>query len=123
IAERIYQIEGVRTEMQTRRVWLTRPMYDLDLARMLAADRTILDAATQPSFPAARAMLAAHSLPPPGVTLAGGKVAPRFSRVTSDKMLGYLDRIIETDMRVRTERRFAAVSLAAALYRADHQNA
>src|SRR5206468_12112183 len=52
------------------------------------------------------------SAPPP--------TPPRFSRQISSTFLSGIDRIVETDARARLARSAAAVSLAAQLYRADH---
>jgi hypothetical protein len=54
---------------------------------------------------------------------ATGHEAPRFSRAIGDRMVGPVDRIIQTDMRLRTDRRFAAIALAIALWRGDHAGA
>ena len=55
VAERVYQIDAMRSVLPDN--WITRPMYELDLARLLRMDQIALRAAEQPDFASARAML------------------------------------------------------------------
>jgi len=120
--ERVDQIETMRREAAS--VWLTRPLYQLDLARVLRADRTLMQAAAQDNWPAAHAMLLADpAMPDFTGRRASGKEGPRFSRSLGDGIVRFVDRAMQTDMRCRAERRFAAISLAVALWRADHKGA
>lgn len=125
VGERVLQIEIMRWD--TRGVWAIRPMYELDLARMLKADLALISASTQPTLPAAKSLLSellsrsGDSFSAFNLTQQPDRDPPRFSRQLSTMLLPSLERVIETDMRVRTERRMAAVSLAAQLYRADHR--
>jgi hypothetical protein len=126
VAERVFQIETVREVDQ--KVWVIRPMYKLDLARMLAADATLMRAATQPTLGAARDVLglAAPSGTPgvgTGVPATPAAPPPPSSRVLSATILQSLHRVIETDMRIRVDRHVAAISLAVRLYRVDHGGA
>ena len=109
-----------------------RPMFRLDALRMLEQDDGMIAAATQPTLPAAKAVLAGAAAarpppaaPPPGARLFGG-AGPRpakrlpinYTRMLSAEMLP-APRIIDHSFRVRVDRRMTAVSLAAQLYRAD----
>ena len=119
-------------EWASRSTRLLRPMVMLDLARALAVYRPGAEAAAEPTWHAARAVLARHGrLPPPAPSVHYYAALPPVGNARrrpidfaglisrSDLMLR-VDRVIEQDARVRAERRAAAVSLAAQLYRADH---
>ena len=122
VAERIGQIETMRREASN--TWATRPLYELDLARVLRADHTFFKAAEQSDGPAARAMLLADpSMPDFDGRRAGPNAAPQFSRYLGDRVTRFMNHIFVTEMRYRTERHFAATALAVALWRADHRGA
>jgi hypothetical protein len=119
--ERIEQIDTIRREAAA--TWVTRPLYELDLARVLRADRTLIKAAELDNWPAAHAMLLADPAMPDFGGRISTKTTPRFSRFLGDRIVSFADRALQTDMRGREERRFAAIALAVALYRADHNGA
>lgn len=116
--------------------WILRPMFQLESVRMAEEDEALLEAAAQPSWPAAKAVLASAALrrPPPGpppraATLftGVGTSPPKrdvidYTRLLSSNLLGTssMGRPIAQHMRARNEKRLTAVSLAAQLYRADH---
>jgi hypothetical protein len=111
---------------------MTRPMFRLDAVRMIERNAALMEAAAQPSSPAANAVLAraAGAGPPAPPTGANLFNPPRVGRVKRERIdypvllssklanIG-MGRAIEHHMRVRAERRMTAVSLAAQLYRAD----
>jgi hypothetical protein len=112
-----------------------RPMFQLDALRMLEQDGVLLEAAVQPNWPAAGAVLArgAARKPVPAPAAAGAAwfgarpVPPKrvpidYARVLSSNLVGGTGtgRAIQLHMRMRSERRMSAVSLAAQLYRTDH---
>ena len=113
---------------------LLRPMFDLDTVRTVRATNAMIDASAAPDWPAAGSALRANAaIPaqqPPGALSAamfGGPASRQrrrpvdYTRLISMEV-GLLptSRGIEQDMRARTERRMAAVSVAVQLYRADH---
>jgi hypothetical protein len=116
-----------------------RPMFRLEAARMAGQDEILLEAAQQPSWPAAQAVLArgAAKRPPPGPpsrsVAALFRIAPAspqrepvdYTTLLSSTLLGTspMGRPITHDMRATAEKRMVAVSLAAQLYRADHNGA
>lgn len=116
--------------------WVLRPMFQLESVRMAEEDEPLLEAAAQPSWPAAKAVLASAALrrPPPGPPLPAanvfsGRGTPPtnrdvidYTRLLSSNLLGTspMGRPITQHMRARNEKRLTAVSLAAQLYRADH---
>ena len=116
-----------------RKSRLLHPMFELEVARLAEDHRPYLDAAEQPTWPAAaQAMAAAGKVvapPPPKFYLFGvGPAAANARRPVVDyaRLLGDSDlpasggRVIMQEMRTRQQRRMTAVSLAAQLYRADH---
>jgi hypothetical protein len=119
-------------EWAARRTTLLRPMVRLDLARMLEGGRAGFEAAKAPTFPAAQDVLRrAGRLPPapPAIEYWLGAAPPRGARrktidfahlLSRSDLVVRVDRVLEMDAKVRFERRAAAVSLAAQLYRADH---
>jgi hypothetical protein len=128
--ERALRVEA--GEWAARRTRLLRPMVHLDLVRMLDAGRADSDAARQPTWPAAKAVLERtgrlnpppatihyyRTLPPPTGTRA--EPIDFVHLLTRSDLMPNVGRALEMDMRVRFIRRSAAVSLAAQLYRADH---
>ena len=131
--ERVMQLD--LAEWFGARSWVLRPMFRLDAARMLDAGEVLDEAARHAHLPPATDVLRrnAHRLLPPtppgkSVLWPGaatpGKKPERidFPRVVSVELLSgsSLGRIIVQHLRGTTERRMAAVSLAARVYRADH---
>jgi hypothetical protein len=130
--ERALQVD--MAEWMGRAAPTLRPMYLLDAVRMLHVDEAVMEAAAQPNWPAAKAVIdraiARKAVPPPPTPQANmfGTVAitqrePNdHPRLLSSNLIGGLSvsRAIERNMQLRAERRMAAVSLAAQLYRADH---
>ena len=84
---------------------LVAPMFKLDLIKMIRDFNTTIDAAGKPTWPAAKATLG--KLPPPAGPLA---------RV----LMPSLGRAVETEFRVRCERRMVAVALAVRMYHQEH---
>lgn len=129
VGDRAYTLESARALTETAR--LTGPMFDLDIARIAAYDPLLPQAATQPSWPAVQAVLAKQPPAPPRAAPPPAPAGTRVRRVAVDFPHALSDasnfpmswRSIQQDMRVRMERRMAAVSLAARLYRADHGGA
>jgi hypothetical protein len=87
----------------------------IGLARLLKWEPFIDQAGLQTDYPAARAILAAH--PPPPREMYG------YITVMAGMLQPSMDRMIEVRFRSLCERRLAAVALAIALYRADHNGA
>lgn len=129
VAERVLQIDTV--DWITQDIWVCKPMYKLDLARVLAIDHVLISAATQPTLPAAEAILSAYEFRKAAVPLSafglGPSERPRdppdFTRQMSSLLSGALDRVVEANMRARLERTFARIALAMQLYRSDHHGA
>jgi hypothetical protein len=120
-----------------------RPMFQLDAVRMAKANRAVIAAAGQPDWWAAKATLrndpVLKSIGPPqsGLAVVFGRAA-RGGAAGTHPPVDYTTvlttdvcnlqaagnwRAIETDFRLRAERRLAAASLAVQLYRADHAGA
>ena len=131
--ERASQID--MAEWMARQAKSTRPMFDLDTVRMLEQDAVLMEAASKPTMPAARAALAKSptlTVPPapPAAPMFPAGTAPRarqpvdYTRLLSSNLIGgvAMSRTIQQNMRVRADRRMSAVSLAAQVYRADHGN-
>lgn len=132
--ERVTQLD--LADWLGRGSWVLRPMLRLDAVRMLEADEEITEAAAQTNQPAARVVLARldAKLPPPlppgrrvlSPTAPGAAGARRepidFARLLSNDFLNGASsgRIVIQHLRGVTERRMTAVSLAAQLYRAEH---
>jgi hypothetical protein len=130
--ERVMQLDVA--EQLARRAELLRPMFALDAARMLELDEVIMEAASKPNLPAAKASLARGAAwkPPPAVPAAAlfGPAPPPgakrqaidFARIMSGLTFnpGAALRTIQRSMESRADRRMSAVSLAVQLYRADH---
>jgi hypothetical protein len=126
--EQVIQIDT--GEWMGRAAPLLRPMYQLDAVRMLKVDEGVMEAAVQPTWPAAKAVIATLKSVPPAaqVNPFGGtvpitkRVPTDHSRLLSSNLVGGLSvgQAIERNMRLCAERRMTAVSLAAQLYRADH---
>lgn len=109
---------------------LLKPMADLDVARVAALQPLLPRAATQPTLPAAQAVLAQQPAAPkvagprPGPPGQRHREAVDFTRVLSEGLGGGAgSRVLQVEFRVRAERRMAAVSRAVQLYRADHGGA
>jgi hypothetical protein len=90
---------------------ILRPMLDLDAIRVLQDDESIVRAASQSNYPAARALYS------PGVASQTPSQI-RLSRVVSYRA-GQFGRVVDTEFRGVGTRRLAAVSLAVRLYRLD----
>ena len=132
--ERIMQLDMV--DWLARGAWVLRPMLRLDAVRMLDADEVVAEAGAQANQRAARAVLARDPgtmAPPlrPGRSIfsrvaagaAGGRREPMdFARLLSNEMVNgsASGRVVIQHLRSTNERRMAAVSLAAQLYRAEH---
>ena len=115
---------------------LLRPMFQLDALRMAEHGDALMEAASQPSWPAADAVLlrAAAARPPvpppvraaalfaPPAAAAAKREPVDYPRLLSNSLFGAttLGRAIDQHMRLRADRRMTAVSLAAQLYRADN---
>jgi hypothetical protein len=135
--------DGLRRALLFERVamldmmnWLGRgtvlltPLLEIQTARMLADQEVYLRATDEVNFPAAAAVMSVTPQlpqtrwPPPGTPRAAKppriQVPPRYTNVPGGALAFSWNRALETDMRVRGERRMAAISLAAQLYRADH---
>jgi hypothetical protein len=129
--ERVAQLDVA--EQMARTAELLRPMFALDAERVLEQDGFLVEAASKPNLPAAKARLAeaAARKPPPAASGApmfgptpppGTKRQPiDYTRIVSSATLptGAL-RAVQNHMISRTDRRMSAVSLAVQLYRADH---
>ena len=117
---------------------LLRPMFDLDAVRLARAGAALAKASTLPNSQAVKESLAAEPLlqqPRQVVTPVGPGARPPaggaatqpvvdYTRILStDVALTNFGRAIEQDIRVRMERRLAAVSLAVRLYRVDRAGA
>lgn len=107
--------------------WLIRPLADLDKVRLNRGLDVAEETFAHGDYEQVRAALAARSWalavdPARGaVTAAGGLVAvPRYSRWFSAGLAIDPSRYALTHFRVLADRRMTAVSLAAALFRADH---
>jgi len=114
---------------------VVRPMFEHDALRMLAYDRALVDAAAEPTWPAARARLAAATAAlaptapaPPIASMTRWTTAPPARRVPIDytRLLSFnflsgmtTGRATGQSLFVRAERRMGAVNLAAHLFRAD----
>lgn len=120
LGERIMQIDQLRTFADGDRV--LAPMYKLDLINFLKIDEALIASAAQPNWPAVKAQLASVYPNRWGTGVSpltkSPRPAPRLSRPFSGNT--YLARYVETDLRGRMCWHMTAVSLAAQLYRADH---
>lgn len=129
-AERVMQVDT--SAWATGNLWLLRPMFDLDARRMVRNNEAMHEAARQPDLPAAKAAYARRRparptpKPKPVPAFPGGPAKPNpvsFPTMMSTALDFAGDRAIERDLRMRTERRMAAVALAVRLYRLDHGGA
>ena len=120
-------------EWAARTTRLLRPMVWLDLARLLDKEQAGIDAASQRSWPAARTLLERAGrlpAPTPAINYYPSALPPpkrpapvdHAHLLSRSDLLGSVDRAVLMDHRVRAQRRAAALSLAAQLYRADHGN-
>ncbi|HEX3355570.1 MAG TPA: hypothetical protein VHS31_01215, partial [Tepidisphaeraceae bacterium] len=109
---------------------LLAPVFERDAIGRSADLSEAIRTAAQPSWPIMQRMSAGGQgrnaslspawVMPLGGPLPPGQAAPRFSRILFANVFVGNFRAIETNRRVRDEIRFAALSLAAQLYRADH---
>ena len=115
---------------------LLRPMFDLDAVRLVRGNNALVAATQLPNSQALKDSVGAEPLiqqkpqspalvapggPKPKAILSAKNPPIDYTRLLStDISGGGMWRGIEQDIRVRTERRMAAVSLAVQLYRADH---
>lgn len=125
VHERVAQIDS--TSMFADSVLLIRPMFQLDLARCLAREQTIIRAARLDTWPAAKSVLDTLPSVPLNsrVTFSFGSQntdpsAPRYARMLSSLYVPALERFVFSGYRIQAERRLAATSLAIQLFRADH---
>jgi hypothetical protein len=126
VGDRAYGLAAM--EEMTGGARLLKPMAELDMARVTAQQPLMPQAATQPTWPAAQAILARQPVPAvrprPKPRRSGHRAPVDFAHVLSNDNAGGAGlRLIQIEMRQRAERRMAAVSLAAQLYRADHGGA
>ncbi len=105
--ERMMQVDSI--DWMTNNSLLLRPMYQLDQVRVLEPMRQFISSTTQPTWPAAQQAMTA---PAP--------LKPSLARLMSSVLSPSLQRAIEIDYRIHTERAMTAVSLAARLYQIDH---
>src|SRR4051794_31466778 len=87
----------------------------IGLARLLKWEPLIDQAGLQADYPAARAILVAHPAPP--------RVMYGYIPTMAGILQPSMERLVEVRFRSLCERRFAAIALAIALYRADHNGA
>jgi hypothetical protein len=120
---------------------LVRPMFDLDAVRLVRANNSLIAASTLPNSPAVKQAISTEPLLGQSRQITTGGPLARFhgniyvppgtrarqpvidyTRILGSDVVGTtLVYPIEQDIRLRTERRLAAVSLAARLYRLDHE--
>jgi hypothetical protein len=105
------------------RTWVIRPLADAQLLRDDHNFEIEIAAAVLQNKPQVMAALARttaeHALERGAITPKQYRDVPRYSRWFGSAW--YFDRYFETSFRVRAERRIAAVSLAAQLFRGDHR--
>jgi hypothetical protein len=117
------------------RASLLRPMFQLDAVQLVRANNALVAASTLPNSQAVTKAASAEPLLQgslrqipgvfsPGVPAPGAPAKDPpvdYTRILGTHLIGSnLVRAIEADIRVRTERRLAAVALAVRLYRVDH---
>ena len=117
--ERVVHLDAA--EHVARFAPVLRPMFELDAVRMLEVDAILEDAASKPDWPAASAVMVRAPVWPTTAPSAGRRQPIDHTRTLGSNLvsLSGLSRAIEHILRARAERRMAAVSLAAQLYRAD----
>lgn len=105
--------------------WFIRPLADQQGVRDIRNLRFAVDASRTRFKPRANAVLAKIDATPPDqfITLSATPPHPRYSRRFDMSAGAYASRYIEVGYRVLADRRCTAVSLAAQLYRADHDGA
>ena len=123
--ERMFQLDTA--DWVTADLPLIAPMFELDKVRMLRDDEVMFEAAAQPDWPAVRAVAARRTvpaepqetIPPLGIAARGRWGVPRrpihFPTAVSSALLHSAGepRWVMNVLRLRSDRRTAAVSLAA----------
>jgi hypothetical protein len=92
---------------------LLKPMFQLDQLRTITSTERLILASSEPTAARAQAVLAAQ--------LAATAGAPiHIASILSSPSFPGLNRVIQTNMRIRMDRKLTAAALAARLYRHDH---
>lgn len=93
--------------------WILRPVFEMNGVQLFRFDSQAAVAAAEPNFPAAHGKL-------PFLYVRGDSPLRKVAHLFTAMLLPSTDRAIETHFRGLTERRTAAIFLAARLYEIDH---